>query len=149
MAIPINPSKNRNAVTAYIHMYTQIYAHMYIIVYCKGNLFSMNKLISCKYYTMYNRAGGNSPAALVLAGPGFLKVKMKFNFYKKQLIDRKKRHIKIDRKIIDRKGISRGARLSAAHTFCLQGILLCKKLSIKHHGSVIFRPVRLITVYYY
>ena len=48
--------------------------------------------------------------------------------------------------IIDRKGISRGARLSAAHAFCLQGILLCKKLSNKHHGSVIFR---LITVYCY
>ena len=71
MAIPINPNKNRHAVTAYIHMYTQIYAHMHIIVYCKGNLFSMNKLISCKYYTMYNRASGNSPAAPVLAGPVF------------------------------------------------------------------------------
>ena len=28
----------------------------------------------------------------------------------------------------------------AAHTFCLQGIPLCKKLSYKHHGSVIFKP---------
>ena len=38
--------------------------------------------------------------------------------------------------IIDRKSISRGARLSAAHTVRLQGILLHKKLSIKQSGKV-------------
>ena len=34
------------------------------------------------------RAGGNGPAAPVLAGPVFLKVKMKFKFYKKQLMNK-------------------------------------------------------------
>ena len=54
--------------------------------------------------------------------------------------------------IIDIKGISKDARLWAAHILnlllCLQGILLCKKLSNKQSGSVIFRPVRVITSYY-
>ena len=45
---------------------------------------------------------------------------------------------------LTQKSISRGARVSAAHTLCLQGILLFKKLSNKQSGSVIFRPVRLI-----
>ena len=34
------------------------------------------------------RAGGNSSAAPVLARPVFLKVKMKFNFYIKQVINK-------------------------------------------------------------
>ena len=33
-------------------------------------------------------AGGNGPAAPVLAGPVFLKVKMKFSFYRKQIINK-------------------------------------------------------------
>ena len=37
-------------------------------------------------YILY-RASGNGPAAPVLAGPVFLKVKMKFIFYKKQVIN--------------------------------------------------------------
>ena len=37
---------------------------------------------------LLHRAGRNGPAALVLAGPVFLKVKMKFNFYKKQEINK-------------------------------------------------------------
>ena len=76
---------------------------------------------------------------------------MKLKFYKKQLMNKSASVIfmLVRLAIIDRKGISRGARLLAAHEFCLQGILLCKKLSNKHHGSVILRPVRLITVYYY
>ena len=41
--------------------------------------------------------------------------------------------------------MSRGTRLSAIHTLCLQDILLCKNLSNKYHGSVIYSPVRLIT----
>ena len=45
------------------------------------------------------------------------------------------------------KDISRGVRLSATHALCLQGILLCKKLINKQNGSVIFRLVRLITLY--
>ena len=32
--------------------------------------------------------------------------------------------------------------LSASHVLCLQWIQLCKKLSNKQSGSVIFRPVR-------
>ena len=44
---------------------------------------------------------------------------------------------------MDRKSTLRGVRLSAAHTLCLQGILLCKKLTNKHSGSVIFRLVTL------
>ena len=45
---------------------------------------------------------------------------------------------------MDIKSMSRSASLSAAHALCLQGILLCKELSNKQSGSVIFRPVRLI-----
>ena len=47
---------------------------------------------------------------------------------------------------MDRKSISRGVRLSAAHALYIQGILFCKKLSNKQSGSVIFRPIRLITL---
>ena len=43
--------------------------------------------------------------------------------------------------IMDRKGISRGVRISDAHALCVQGILLCKKLSNKQSG---IRPLRLI-----
>ena len=50
--------------------------------------------------------------------------------------------------LLERKSISIGARLSAAHTLCLQGILLCKKLSIKQSGSVTFRSARLLTLQY-
>ena len=41
-----------------------------------------------KFNKMFSthRASRNGPAAPVLARPVFLKVKMKFNFYKKQLI---------------------------------------------------------------
>ena len=35
-----------------------------------------------------DRAGGNGPAAPVLARQIFLKRKMKFNFYKRQMINR-------------------------------------------------------------
>ena len=38
---------------------------------------------------------------------------------------------------MDRKGISRGVRLLAAHALCIQGILLCRKLSNKQRGNVI------------
>ena len=41
--------------------------------------------LNCESVT---RAGGNGPAAPVLARPVFLKVKMKFNFYKKQLMNK-------------------------------------------------------------
>ena len=36
---------------------------------------------------MHSRAGGNGPAAKVLAVPVFLKVKMKCNFLKKEVIN--------------------------------------------------------------
>ena len=32
----------------------------------------------------HTKTHGNGPAALVLAGPGFVKVKIKFHFYKKK-----------------------------------------------------------------
>ena len=38
------------------------------------------RIVPIKQYCI--RAGGNGLAALVLAGPVFLKVKMKFQFYK-------------------------------------------------------------------
>ena len=57
----------------------------------------------------------------------FSQGKIKLNFYKKATIDRK--------------SISRGARLSATHALnlllCSQGILLCKKPSNKQNESVI------------
>ena len=37
---------------------------------------------------LVDRAGGNGPAAPILAGPVFLKVKMKFKFYKKQVTNK-------------------------------------------------------------
>ena len=77
---------------------------------------------------------GNGSSAPVLAGSGFLKVKLKFHFYKKQV------HMSASRVIIElqcssrlialsynrsqQKKHIRGTRLSAAHTLCLQGILL-------------------------
>ena len=45
---------------------------------------------------------------------------------------------------MDRKSISIGVRLSAVHY--VYKVLLCKKLSNKQSGYVIFRPVRLITL---
>ena len=45
-------------------------------------------IMEITFMPQYNRAGGNGPAAPVLAGPVFLKVKMKFNFYKKQLMNK-------------------------------------------------------------
>ena len=44
-------------------------------------LVSMHTIIHSHF-----RAGRSGPAALVLAGPVFLKVKIKFNFYKKNVI---------------------------------------------------------------
>ena len=41
-----------------------------------------------KVRIIHNRAGKNGPAAPVLAGPVFLKLKMKCNFYKKELINK-------------------------------------------------------------
>ena len=38
--------------------------------------------------TVDNRVGGNVPATLVLARPVFLKVKIKFHFYIKQVINK-------------------------------------------------------------
>ena len=48
--------------------------------------------LSFYFMYMYNiyiscRAGGNGVAAPVLAGPVFLKIKKKFNFYKKPVIN--------------------------------------------------------------
>ena len=40
-------------------------------------------------YKLYHRTGRISPAAaVVLAGPDFLKVKIKFHFYKKQIMNK-------------------------------------------------------------
>ena len=39
-------------------------------------------------YVLLCKAGGIGPAALVLAGPVFLKVKIKVQFYKKQAINK-------------------------------------------------------------
>ena len=81
----------------------------------------------------YVRASGNGPAALILAAPVFLKIKINFHFCKKQVVNKSAsviidlvRLITVYSAIIDRKSISRGARLSAAHVLCLQYILLCK-----------------------
>ena len=42
------------------------------------------------YRQSYSSTGGNGPAALVLAGPVFLKVKVKFHFYEKQVANKQK-----------------------------------------------------------
>ena len=70
---------------------------------------------------------------------------MKINFYENQVIN-ERGNVIFGFPRLRQKSISRDARVSAAHTLCLQGILLCKKLSNKQSGSVIFRPVRLITL---
>ena len=83
-----------------------------------------------------HRAGGIDLASPVLARPVFLKVKVKFHFSKRQVINKSASVILglIKTTIIDRKGISRSAKLSAAHAFhlllCSQGILLCKSYVI-------------------
>ena len=51
-------------------------------------VFNRHIFTCCCLTDHFTRAGGNGPAAPVLAGPVFLKVKMKFNFYKKQLINK-------------------------------------------------------------
>ena len=43
--------------------------------------------LACTIYSIC-RVSRSSPAAPVLAGPVFLKVKMKFNFYIKQVINK-------------------------------------------------------------
>ena len=73
----------------------------------------------------YCRASRNGPAALVLAGPVFLKVKIKFHFYNKQVINKSASVIfGLVRLIVlsynGYKNISRGARLLAAHAFCYE-----------------------------
>ena len=77
-----------------------------------------------------NRVSRNGLAAPALAGSIFLKVKIKVHFYKKQLIKKSASVIfGLVRLIIlsyNRKGISKGTRLSTAHTLHLQGILLWK-----------------------
>ena len=72
---------------------------------------------------MNNKAGRSNPTTPVLAGPVFLKVKIKYHFYKKQAINKSASVIfgLVRLIILDRKGISRGARLSAAHVLCLEG----------------------------
>ena len=72
--------------------------------------------------------------------------KNKVHFYKKQVIKKSASVIFgfFYWAIIDRKSTLRGARLSAAHALCLQGILLCKKLSNKHNGNVVFRAYNII-----
>ena len=50
---------------------------------CAAHILLSNACMHC----IYNRAGGNGPTAPVLAGPVFLKAKMKFNFCKKQLMN--------------------------------------------------------------
>ena len=102
---------------------------------------------------LLSRASGNGltgSADPVLAGWVFLKVKMNFHFYKKQIINKSTSVIfelfgLLYYAVIDRISISRSTMLSATHTLCLQCIQLCKKLSNKQSGSVIFRPIRLIT----
>ena len=45
-----------------------------------------------------------------------------------------------------RKSISRDVRVSATHSLSLQVILVCKKLSNKQSGIMIFKPFALITL---
>ena len=59
-----------------------------MLLYCLWQLTSswfLHKLQPLAY--KFIRAGGNGPAAPVLAGPVFLKVKVKFHFYNKQVIN--------------------------------------------------------------
>ena len=67
---------------------------------------------------MQCKAGENCPIAPVLAGPVFLKVKMKINFYENQVISERGSVIfRLAR--LRQKSISRGARVLAAHTLSL------------------------------
>ena len=84
------------------------------------------------YSVGFCRAGGIGPAAPVLAGPVYSQGKSKILFLQKASNKQSASVILglIRLTIIDRKGISRGARLSAAHALrsllCSQGTLLCK-----------------------
>ena len=78
------------------------------------------------------RASGIGPAALVLDGPAFSQGKSKIPCLQKASNKQSASVIMglVRLAIIDRKGISSGARLSAAHAFCSllcsQGTVLCK-----------------------
>ena len=52
---------------------------------CTDTVRSMD--FSIKYWALC-KAGGNGPAALVLAGQVFLKVKMKIHFYENQVMNK-------------------------------------------------------------
>ena len=99
-----------------------------VILYDK--LYDVKKQYSQCTLNVYSKAGGSSLVVLVLAGPVFLKVKIKVNFYKKQVINKSASVIfELARLIVlsysRQKSLSRGVRLSTAHALCLQGILLC------------------------
>ena len=67
---------------------------------------------------MYYRAGGNDPAALVLAGPVFLKIKMNFHFLQKASNNKSASLIfGLVRLSYNRKRISAVVKLSAVHAF--------------------------------
>ena len=51
-------------------------------------LYEINDLILYRSTLYYGRASESGPAAPVLAGPVFLKVKVKFHFYKNQVINK-------------------------------------------------------------
>ena len=78
-------------------------------------------------FSYNNRAGRIGPAALVLAGPVFSQGKSKIPFLQKTTNKQSASVILglIRLITLDRKGISRGARLSAAHAF---RSLLCSKV---------------------
>ena len=87
-----------------------------------------------------------------MAGPGFLQVKMKFNFYKKQVIDKSASEIfGLVRLIIlsynrQKKDIKRYKIIVCPHIM-LTRYSAVQWLCNKQSGSVIFRPVRLIIIY--
>ena len=81
----------------------------------------------------------------------FLKVNIKFHCYKKQVRNRSASVI-FGLVRLTRKNIKKCRIISSAHIqiYCYAIKVFCyaKKLSNKQSSSVIFRPARLITLYY-
>ena len=119
---------------------------MKIIPYKTAPIIEIFFLVSLRYYST-----GLARAVRLLWfwSDQFSQGKIKFHCYKKQVRNRSASVI-FGLVRLTRKNTSRNAGLSAMHTFkfIAKHILLCKNLSNKQSGSVIFRPARLITLYY-
>ena len=107
-----------------------------------ASLHCSHAMTTSQYYCY--RAGEIGPDTPVLAGPVFLKVKIKFHFYKRQVINKSACVIfgLVRLIILSQKSTSRRQDYwPPMHAFylllCSQGFVLCKKLSNKQNSNAI------------